>query len=120
VFVAADCGSGSTVRNEILGPGERLVIPRGTPHCFWVEGSEVAQYDQEFRPALKTEAFFDTYFALAREGKLGARGLPMLAVMSLAFRDEMQLVRPPAWLQLLLFWPLALLGRAGGYRVAEL
>lgn len=105
---------------RVLGPGERVVIPPGTPHHFWVEGDEVARYDQEFRPALKTEALFETYFGLAREGKLSARGLPMLAVMSLAFWDEIRLTRPPAWMQRVLFWVLAPVGRALGFRVASL
>lgn len=105
---------------RVIGPGERVVIPPGVRHHFWVEGNEVARYQQEFRPALKTEAFFEAYFGLAREGRLGARGLPMLAVMSQAFWDEIRLTQPPHWIQRALFAVLAPIGRALGYRVAEL
>ena len=32
----------------------------------------------EFRPALNTEAFFETMYGLARDGKLGESGAPFL------------------------------------------
>jgi hypothetical protein len=97
-----------------------LVVPPGVPHHFCVEGNAEVHYRQEFRPALKTEAFFETLFARAREGKLDERGMPpllMLGVFGQSFWDEIRVTRPPAWVQRLTYAVLALLGRALGHHL---
>ncbi len=109
------------IRGEehVVRTGERIVIPANTPHCFWNEDEEEAVSIQEFRPALRTEEFFRTYFSLARDGKLGKDGLPsilQLAVIIPAFGNEIRPTSPP--------WPilkavstlLSPLARARGYR----
>ena len=109
------------VRGEdrIVGPGETIVIPPNVPHNFWNEGDVDARAIQEFRPALRTEAFFETYFGLARDGKLDQRGMPSMLQMAVfvpAFANEMRLASPP--------WPLlrafaairAPIARLRGYR----
>jgi hypothetical protein len=63
--------------------------------------------------------FFETFFGLAKDGKTNSKGLPNLlsmAVILREYRDEVQLARPPAFLQAAVFAPLALLGRGLGYR----
>jgi quercetin dioxygenase-like cupin family protein len=105
---------------RMVGPGEHVVVRPGVPHHFWVEGDQAAYYRQVFRPALKTETFFETFFNLARDGKLNARGLPnplLLAVIGRAFWDEIRVTQPPAWVQHLLYTALAPLGRLVGYHV---
>lgn len=105
---------------RVIGPGERVAIPPGVPHHFWVEGEEEARYRQEFRPALNTEAFFEVLFGLARDGKLNAHGMPpflMLGVFGQAFWEEIRVTRPPAWIQRLTYAVLAPVGRAFGYRL---
>jgi quercetin dioxygenase-like cupin family protein len=80
--------------------GESIEIPANTPHRFWNDGTEDAHAVQWFRPALKTRAFFETLFALARDDKLDERGMPSLlqiAVMIPEFSDEIRPTRPP-WL----------------------
>jgi quercetin dioxygenase-like cupin family protein len=58
-----------------LNAGEVISIPPKVPHYFW-NGSDVeAHYIQEFRPALRSEFFFETLFSLARNGKLNEKGL---------------------------------------------
>jgi mannose-6-phosphate isomerase-like protein (cupin superfamily) len=104
---------------RLISAGERIVVPPGVPHRFWVEGDQEARYRQEFRPALNTEAFFEAFFRLAQDGKLNSKGLPnplMLAVLGQAFWDEIRVTKPPAWLQWVLYLALAPLGRAIGYR----
>ena len=67
-------------RERRLGPGEAITIPAGTPHHFANDGAEDAVAIQEFRPAMRTAEFFETYFgipaslSLARPGFL--RGDP--------------------------------------------
>lgn len=107
-------GSEQTVR-----PGQAVDIPRNVPHYFWNDGEEEAHAIQEFRPALKTEDFFDTYFALARAGKLNEKGIPAnllhMAVLIQEYDQVMRVTQPPRPVQLLLM-ALAPLGRLLGYR----
>ena len=96
-----------------VGPGEQMVIPPRASHCFWVEGNEEAHDTAAFEPALNIEDFFETYFALAREGKLNAHGLPnllMIAVMGQTFWQEIRFTQPPFWIQRILYATLAPLG----------
>jgi quercetin dioxygenase-like cupin family protein len=105
---------------RVVRAGERVVVPAGVPHHFWVDGDEEAHYRQEFRPALKTEAFFETLFGLARDGELNGRGGPRLLMLGLfgqAFWDEIRVTRPPVWVQRLTYAVLAPLGRALGHRL---
>jgi quercetin dioxygenase-like cupin family protein len=106
-------------RVEAVHAGERIAIPANTPHCFWNAGEEDARALQEFHPALRTEAFFRTYFGLAGDGKLDEKGMPsllQLAVLVPTFADVMRPTHPP-WPVLraltLLLGPIA---RLRGYR----
>ena len=78
-------------------------------HTFWNEGPEEAHSTQSFRPALRSAAFFETYFALAAAGELDDKGMPgllQLAVMIPEFGDRCA-SQPP--------WPLQrTLGRRPG------
>ena len=105
-----------------VGPGESITIPAGAPHHFWNPGDEDAHAIGFFRPSLKTAAFFETYFALARAGDLDEQGMPslfQLAVMLPAFKDEIRPTSPP--------WPLlqtiailiAPLAKLRGYRATH-
>jgi len=60
------------------GSGDTIVIPARTPHCFWNSGDTEAHYMQEFRPALRIDAFFETWFSLSQKGRLNAQGIPNL------------------------------------------
>lgn len=86
---------------RLLGPGDEVTIPAGTPHRFWNDGDEDAVAIQEARPALRLDDFFETYFALAARGALDETGRPPLLLSALLgprFADEIRLVAPP--------WPL--------------
>jgi mannose-6-phosphate isomerase-like protein (cupin superfamily) len=104
---------------QIVGPGEAVNIPRNVPHYFWNEGEKEAHAIQEFRPALNIEVFFNTYFALARAGKLNEKGIPPnplhMAVLLQEFDQVIRVMQPPRPVQLLLMG-LAPLGRLLGYR----
>jgi quercetin dioxygenase-like cupin family protein len=121
---AAEVSSGALVfeiegSQRRVGPGEAVTIPAGAPHRFWADGDEDAHAIQTFRPALDIASFFETFAALAAEGKLSDKGMPgplQLAAMIPVFGCEIRPVRPP--------WPIqrafaALLGpvaRARGIR----
>ena len=65
------------VRRRVAA-GESIAIPANTAHRFWNAGDEDACAVQWFRPALRTRSFFETFFALARDGKLKKNGMPGL------------------------------------------
>lgn len=101
-------------------PGDHLVVPAGTPHIWWNDGDEEVHVRAEFRPALRTEQFFETFFGLAQAGKVDQKtGLPGLLVMALVlqeFEHEIILAQPPALAQKLLFGVLGSVGRWRGYQ----
>jgi quercetin dioxygenase-like cupin family protein len=102
------------------GPGEQLVVPAGTPHVWRNSGADELHVLVEFRPALRIESFFETFFGLAQDGKVNRKtGLPnilQMAVVLRAYRHELILARPPRLVQTLLFGLLALIGRLFGYK----
>lgn len=106
-------------RERVVKPGEIINIPRNVPHYFWNDGGEAAHAVQEFRPALNIEDFFDTYFALARDGQLNEQGIPVrmfhLAVLLREYDQVIRVTQPPRLVQLLLM-SLAPFGRLLGYR----
>jgi quercetin dioxygenase-like cupin family protein len=107
-------------QQHVVRAGERIVIPPDTPHTFWNEGAQEARAIQEFRPALKSEDFFRSYFRLAQEGRLDENGMPsllQLAILVPAFANEIRPTSPP-WALLraitLLLRPIA---KARGYQM---
>jgi quercetin dioxygenase-like cupin family protein len=106
-------------RRTTLEPGDVAVVPQGRSHTWSNIGNEEARVLGEFRPALRTEMFFETFFGLAKDGKVNSKGLPNLLRMAVIMREydeEILLARPPAAVQRALFAPLAALGHLLGYR----
>jgi mannose-6-phosphate isomerase-like protein (cupin superfamily) len=102
-----------------LRAGESITIPANTPHFFWNDGEEEAHFVGWFRPALKIDRFFETFFGLARDGKLDEKGLPSmlrLGVMVPHFADEIRLTSPPWAVQRATFGMLAPIAKLLGYR----
>jgi mannose-6-phosphate isomerase-like protein (cupin superfamily) len=104
---------------RVAGPGEELVIPRGVTHVWENAGEENLHMIIEFRPALRTEEFFESYFGLGQDGltnpKTGLPNLVRMAVLLNEFREEIHLSRPPLLVQRIVFGTLALVGRLLGY-----
>ena len=102
----------------VAGPGQRFVVPAGTPHKFWNAGDDVAHFVCEVRPALQFESLLETMFALAGDGKTNRKGMPnpfRLAVIANAHFDTVRLPFPPAVLQKIALALGAPLGRLLGY-----
>src|SRR6266536_760427 len=115
-----------TMRFRIAGKeadahvGQVVVIPAGTLHSWWNASDEEVVAHVSFRPALKSETFFETFFGLARDGKTDTRGRPNLfqaAILFCAYKDEIQFPAPlPVRMLLTLLVPLAwLLGYLASY-----
>jgi quercetin dioxygenase-like cupin family protein len=65
---------------RVLGPGEVLEVPRGTPHRMWNAGPDTAKASWRVTPALRTEEMF----RFIGDGLSPAR-IPVLLVK---FRNE--------------------------------
>jgi quercetin dioxygenase-like cupin family protein len=109
------------VRDESqeVGAGQTHTISAGVPHSFGNYGADEAHWIAEFRPALRTDAFFESLFDLARRDKLNERGMPgllQLAVSVPAFAQEIRVTRPPWLVQRALFGLLGPIGRLRGLR----
>ena len=102
-----------------LRAGERMVVPAGVGHTWWIEGEEEGRVLVEFRPALNTETFFETMYGLVRDGKTGDDGVPPLLQMAILCPTyDNYLPSPPIALQKALFWVLAPVGRLKGYKAS--
>jgi len=103
----------------IVEAGQRLVIPPRTAHSFWNADDAPARTHVRYEPAGRFEEFVESIYALARDGKLNAKGRPKLLQGALIGRkhiDDIALARPPVVVQRLLYALLAPLARARGYR----
>ena len=106
-------------KEQVIGPGQSINIPANVPHYFWNSGDTVAHYLQEFRPALKIDSFFETFFELAKDGKLNKKGIPNffhVSIIGLAHKDEIRLTNPPWVLQNIIYKILSPFGKLIGYR----
>jgi quercetin dioxygenase-like cupin family protein len=107
---------------HVLGVGEVVVAPAGAAHAAWNAGDDSLHVLVDFRPALRTEAAFETLAGLARDGKTNRSGAPsnplQLALVLREFEDEIYFVRPPLTVQRVIFGALATIGRLLGYRGA--
>jgi mannose-6-phosphate isomerase-like protein (cupin superfamily) len=104
----------------VLGAGETIDVPAGTPHTFWNDGEEQMHVEFEFRPAPpSTERFYEIYFGFAQEGRVNDRAMPGLLDLAAVWGETSAhavLARPPAAVQHALFWLLAPAARALGRR----
>jgi quercetin dioxygenase-like cupin family protein len=82
----------------VAAPGT-ITIPAGVRHRFWNASQDEAHYVQEFRPALRTRAFFELLFRLANEGRLDENGMPALLDLPIMVDASSDVIRPtsPPW-----------------------
>jgi quercetin dioxygenase-like cupin family protein len=103
-----------------VGAGETVVVPAGTPHVWGNPNEDEVHLILEFRPALRMEEWFETFFGLQKDGKVNARsGLPnplQWAVISREYEDEIYLASPPLLVQRVRFGLLATIGKLLGYK----
>jgi quercetin dioxygenase-like cupin family protein len=102
-----------------LEAGNAVLVPPRTPHRLVRLREEPVKVRFTLRPAFETEVLLETFFGLARDGKVGKNGDPpllQLAVISREFPELGRPVKPPPAVQRAILAPLAVLGRARGYR----
>ena len=85
-------------RTRIIGPGESIEIPAGTPHRHYAAGSEEGHVRVELRPALRTEDLLERLASLSISGDITRRGYlkPLAAArLILDFPQEGRAAQPP-------------------------
>ena len=93
------------------------MVPLGTAHRFWNDGSKSAVFEAEIRPARKMEQSLRAMVGLGRDGKTNDGGVPS-NVFELALLYELSesyIVGMPLFLQRGVFGALAKLARRRGY-----
>lgn len=118
-IISGSCHFSVNGKEQILGAGQSISIPPNTRHYFWNPGTVDAHYIQEFRPALTIADFFDTFFALSRDGKLNDKGIPNFfhaSVIMLKHKNDIRVIKPPWSIQYLTYIILYPYGRLMGYR----
>lgn len=118
-IISGNCIFSVDGKEKIIGPGQAITIPANVKHHFWNPGDKVAHYLQEFRPALHIDEFFETFFALSRDGRLNEKGIPNLlhgSLIMLKHKNEIRVTNPPWPIQLITYWMLSPIGRLFGYR----
>ena len=98
---------------QIVGPGEAVVIPAGMVHSIRREGEGFLHFRLQMRPSMKTETMFETVIGLHRDGKSLTNPLQQ---MVLASEHTTYLGGPPIWLQKPAIAVGAAIGRLLGYR----
>ena len=104
---------------QILSAGEKIVVPKNTPHRVWVAGDTELIVIHELRPAMNTESFFETQIALAAQGKSNANGVPrnflQFATILNENYGEIFVTNPPVPVQKFVAKVLGNLGKLLGY-----
>ena len=110
-------------REDVAGPGRRLVVQPGVVHYWWNAGDDEAHVVVELRRDTKSlegfEKMISALYGLARDGKTDAKGRPNLlqiAIFAQEFDDVIRFVEPPRFVQKVLFGALAPVARLLGYR----
>ncbi|WP_461084172.1 cupin domain-containing protein [Spirosoma flavus] len=106
-------------QTSVLRPGDTLHVPENTVHSMWNASDADTVVNWQVRPALNTEAFFETTFGLAADGKVGENGMPpFLQTVALArhFSNVFRLAKPPQAVQQLVFGLLSPVARLVGYK----
>lgn len=86
---------------------------------MWNHTDETSVVNWQVRPALDSEYFFETTTGLANDDKTSAGGRPNVlqtAMLMKRFSKEFLLVKPPLWVQRVVFGMLAPLGWLLGNR----
>lgn len=108
-------------REEVARAGDSIEVGPGRRHDWWNAGHDAANVLVEISgpQTARFEQLIVTFFGLAHDGKVNAKGMPdllQLAVIADEFGDVVRFTHPPRAVQRLLFGLLAPIGRRSGRR----
>ncbi len=106
---------------EVIGKGgDTMSVPPNVRHTFQQTGTKDLLMQVEFRPALRTEFFLETFFAIGHQGKAGKNGLPknflQFAAMMNEFRGLQFISGPPTFVQNFIAIVIGSFAKAIGYK----
>lgn len=105
----------------LVGAGEAATVPPGVPHRFFSAGDAVATTRVSFEHGGHMGEFLETFYELARAGRVGPGGTPsilQIAATFAEFHDDIRPVVAPWPVQRLAFAVLAPVSRLRGLRAA--
>ena len=107
-------------KEVIAKSGDTLSVPPNVRHTFQQTGTKELLMQVEFRPALRTEFFLETFFAIGHQGKARKSGLPknflQFAAIMNEFRGLQIIVGPPIFMQSFIAIVIGGLAKAIGYK----
>lgn len=89
-------------KEMVLKTGESFTVLPNSAHKFWNGSNQEAIAIVELVPALKTEYFIETMYALDIQGKTNKKGLPNLLQFAAMLNEnygELFIVGPPIFVQ---------------------
>lgn len=94
---------------RVLTPGEKAVVPAGTPHKFWNESDDEVRFSAHLLPVLRQASYFEAMFRVVGHRRVNPF---RVAVVLREYRPETRFAGPLGWFLAI----LAPVGRALGYR----
>lgn len=96
-------------RDVTLSPGQRLEVPRGTPHRFWNASQSPVTFRSCATPGIAFERFLRTVYGLGIDGRSGKSGMPANPLQVAVIRElaDLYFAGPPLALQSALFSTLS-------------
>ncbi len=118
--IQGEMGVKLNAREQVLWEGQKVTVPRNTPHRTWNAGGTELILPSELRPALKSEYFIETVIALASQGKTNAAGVPNNFIQFPTILNEhygeLFVTSPPVLVQKVTAKLIGSLGKLLGYK----
>jgi mannose-6-phosphate isomerase-like protein (cupin superfamily) len=107
-------------REQLVGPGQEAVVPRGKPHFFMNAWDGDSEFTVEFRPPQQHLLFFSNFARLTAErpewfSQQGDPKFLLIAATLAEFKDHIYLAKPSVRTQKMLFALVAPFARLAGY-----
>lgn len=104
---------------QIFSEGESFITKPGEAHSMWNSSEKQTVLNWKVMPAMDTENLFETLNGLLKEGRPVSKGFTGILQMSLTakkFANVFRVIKPPFFIQQILFNFLYPFARLAGYR----
>ncbi|HEX8918304.1 MAG TPA: cupin domain-containing protein [Chloroflexota bacterium] len=88
-------------KKQVLRAGDRIALPAGVKHQWWVAGEEEVQFRVEVSPPRNLEATLEAVCGMAQAGKLNKKAMPRnpFLLANLGRFSETYIPVVPIWMQ---------------------
>ena len=119
-IVSGTVGFKGNGQEKILTAGQSITAQKNEMHKIWTTGDAPSEVIVEMRPALRSELFLETWYSLAKKGKVKKDSTPksFLQFMTILneYDGESYVAGPPIFLQKLMASIFGGLGKMLGYK----